>query len=1110
MSVYKKYIVIIFLLLNTSFLCLAQEEEVKEDPLSYYYESAAEKDSVKPYDKYRLPSIGIGIGVLPFFGDIGTSESKIPGIGRINTGFDFNVEQRINNTFSASLNGLFGKLSGNDNDPYHHFNFSTKISQINTNIIVHLDNDSIINKTSRFAPFISLGLGFMSFNPYTDLCDENGKQYYYWENGKIMDQAFDQENPQNGNVLVRDYVYETKLDKNNKYSHHTLTIPIGIGLKFKLTEQFETKISSVYYLTKTDYIDNKSFKDKNYGFFSGHNDSYLYTSVSLLFNISGKPVGYLSRRYYKDVNFREIEEMDLDADGVKDDNDLCPDTPKDAKVDENGCPLDDDSDGVPNYIDKEQNTPAGNLVDENGVTITQKMIEDRYLRDSLIMAGLIVPDRDSSMLNQPDFNVTNVEYKETKTEPTPSIVNDVIYRIQIASLENDTSKSRFQSYLKDEYMSEEVFVSPYQGRYLYSVGTFNSLGEAEEFNNDFEDKTGLSSFVIAFKDGKKIGVEQVDELINVKKEENINNIPEHKKEIVRHETETNKEKLSVVPSSVKKNIIYKVQIASLNNNTSKQYFQSYLKNEYGVSEDIFVNPYQGRYLYSVGTFNSLDEAKKFKNDFENKTELSSFVIVFKDGEKIDIEQADKLIKENKKDISASSIKGVIYRVQIASLNNDKTKSLFKNKYNITDKIFVDYYKGAYKYSVGTFYSYTDANNYSNDLKTKTDVNSFVIAFKDGKRISFEDIYRLKKINNVKEDKKSNVLTIPVEKNEEKNKKQEYSPPKTDSTSIQIEKNIDKDKKFEEQETDNTVEEKNTEPEQPVDKSLEINNEDVNEKDIEIEKTDDKKLEANNKNINKKEVEPEKATDKIELSETTNESNEVIYRVDFAYLRNDTSAFYFQNEYFITEKIYIIPYHKKYIYSVGTFKSIDKAKEFKREFGKKTGLDAYIDAFKGKQLITLKQAKNIENQKNVGKSLETNNENINKKDTEPEKPVDKILEDNNEKETEAEKATDKIELSETTNESNEVVYRINFASLRNDTSTFYFQNEYFITEKIFITSSHKRYIYSVGSFKSIDKAKEFKREFRKKTGLDTYIGAFKGKQPITLKQAKNIENKETDN
>lgn len=57
---------------------------------------------------------------------------------------------------------------------------------------------------------------------------------------------------------------------------------------------------------------------------------------------------------------------DSDGDGVPDDRDLCPDTPKDVDVDENGCPLDDDMDGVPNYIDQCPDTPRGATVDANG------------------------------------------------------------------------------------------------------------------------------------------------------------------------------------------------------------------------------------------------------------------------------------------------------------------------------------------------------------------------------------------------------------------------------------------------------------------------------------------------------------------------------------------------------------------------------------------------------------------------------------------------------------------------------------------------------------------------------------------------------------------------
>lgn len=51
--------------------------------------------------------------------------------------------------------------------------------------------------------------------------------------------------------------------------------------------------------------------------------------------------------------------FDTDGDGVNDDKDKCPNTPKGVKVDANGCPLDSDRDGVPDYQDKcPNNTPT--------------------------------------------------------------------------------------------------------------------------------------------------------------------------------------------------------------------------------------------------------------------------------------------------------------------------------------------------------------------------------------------------------------------------------------------------------------------------------------------------------------------------------------------------------------------------------------------------------------------------------------------------------------------------------------------------------------------------------------------------------------------------------
>lgn len=58
--------------------------------------------------------------------------------------------------------------------------------------------------------------------------------------------------------------------------------------------------------------------------------------------------------------------VDSDGDGVPDGLDACPSTPAGAQVDERGCPLDSDNDGVYDGLDQCPNTPAGVQVDENG------------------------------------------------------------------------------------------------------------------------------------------------------------------------------------------------------------------------------------------------------------------------------------------------------------------------------------------------------------------------------------------------------------------------------------------------------------------------------------------------------------------------------------------------------------------------------------------------------------------------------------------------------------------------------------------------------------------------------------------------------------------------
>jgi OOP family OmpA-OmpF porin len=70
--------------------------------------------------------------------------------------------------------------------------------------------------------------------------------------------------------------------------------------------------------------------------------------------------------FVEKVFFEKARAMDSDGDGVLDNLDRCPNTPKGVKVDRHGCPLDTDGDGVYDYMDQCPNTPKGVTVDAKG------------------------------------------------------------------------------------------------------------------------------------------------------------------------------------------------------------------------------------------------------------------------------------------------------------------------------------------------------------------------------------------------------------------------------------------------------------------------------------------------------------------------------------------------------------------------------------------------------------------------------------------------------------------------------------------------------------------------------------------------------------------------
>jgi hypothetical protein len=350
----------------------------------------------------KMPSIGGHIGVLSYMGDVsGSKGSTVYTYWR--PGYGFYLEKKIGSIFGVSVNGLFGKVSKSQLDESVFRNFETSIMNFDVNLLLDFDNGKLINQTSVFAPYFSIGFGYLSFDPKGDLKGASGN-YYHWDDGTLRDVA--QSTPGSdtlSNIVIRDYTYESSLkDSTKSYAKTSFTVPIRFGLKFKMARNLDARIGVAYIMTFTDYLDNYA---------TGGNDNMLYTSFGLQYNFATSE----SSGKYKDFDFSQLDKVDTDGDGIKDVDDLCQNTPPSVKVDNVGCPIDTDKDKVPDYLDKEPNTAPGALVNAEGVTITDEMIAEQASQKDSVKTERRVYKADD--LSKEEMDAIMQDYEKASNAP---------------------------------------------------------------------------------------------------------------------------------------------------------------------------------------------------------------------------------------------------------------------------------------------------------------------------------------------------------------------------------------------------------------------------------------------------------------------------------------------------------------------------------------------------------------------------------------------------------------------------------------------------------------------------------------------------------------------
>jgi len=420
-----------------------------------------------------LPVISVAPGVFHFIGDVGYTNPNEPFLNKSGFQIELQIQTKSRLSFAATL--LSGKVFGEEQDRTKALNFQSSI--VAEGIMLRYDFISKKRSDQVLIPYVTAGVEYVIFHSFADLKDAEGNPYHYWSDGSVRTLAQNDSGAADAIRIHRDYKYETdlrdaNLDGFGKYSQAAIGFPVGAGVRFVLSPKVSLHFSSVWHFVGTDLIDGVTEKSEGNRKGNSKNDNLVFSSVSLRFDLAAqsetkrKNAYSLSKSDLKDVDFHTLAYEDSDLDGIPDIEDDSSATPASEKVDAKGKPIDKDDDGIPDYRDLELNSAPNAVVTIDGVTITEEMIEEKFLKDSLAALPAIVEyvqSYDRLIQRKPELEKADLE-KLNLGDPSRTKVPPLYRRLDTDA--NEYISPKEISIAIDEYMA---------GKSPYSIPEFYNL-----------------------------------------------------------------------------------------------------------------------------------------------------------------------------------------------------------------------------------------------------------------------------------------------------------------------------------------------------------------------------------------------------------------------------------------------------------------------------------------------------------------------------------------------------------------------------------------------------------------------------------------------------------
>ena len=661
------------------------------------------------------PIISIGPGILTYYGNV--TEKFTPSISRL--GYRLSISEYLKPYILFSASAMFGTLGANESGP-RYANFQSTVKMGGINLSYNFDN--FLPKKRMIDPFILSGIEYFSFVSKTDLYDAEGRKYYYWNDGSIMNVPQNAWNASSAIHLTRDYTYETDIRKLNKellgnYPERSFSIPIGVGFTMHIHPRWDFKLGTTLHYTFTNYIDVITSANNGVGKGDVKNDKFLETYFSISFHLFNPKAKAEPDSSLSEAELMALANEDTDGDGVIDFKDDCPGTPPGVAVNANGCPPDDDGDGVPNYLDKEINSPAGALVDANGVAMDDSTIARNWREWS-------------------DSTNQYVQYV-TQTNP-PAVASEGWTKKRDATIVyNDGGNNRGLVVLLGKY--KEGVPAAEMGKLLsvpdvksnlqpdsttaYTAGSFNKSADAEKRKQELI-ASGFPNAKVMLKNKDGSLSEATPDVL----------------------AGFNGQGTKTTPSVNSKDILYRVQLGAY----SKKLSSSVFKN---AGQIIELKTEDGLYKYMSGSFASIQDALKYRDELVKKGYQGAFVVAYKDSKRIPLSSAtgglvqpkNESMEESKLPKSAVDKKLVSFRVQVGAFVNEPPADIMQkiNKIPGLDKKKKS--TGVTQYIAGKFNDLKSAQKFKEEISTKYGIkDAFLVAFFKDEMISMQEAMELLK------------------------------------------------------------------------------------------------------------------------------------------------------------------------------------------------------------------------------------------------------------------------------------------------------------------------------------------------------------------------------